>query len=181
MTARNGEAEFLPEEGEGAAKPYAWKYAWIAAAVVALAVIVAVVDSLPPSGASVECGSAGPATPFWLDGAGRWQPSAAEYFQLNIAVRNTSETMKLDVSESRDRWAGAFAADDLGNRYECVRHQGRWSESSTQDTIQPRETMRDVLVIQRPVPNATRLDVAIPAKGVGLRGWFRLRVDLPKR
>jgi hypothetical protein len=100
-----------------------------------------------------------------------------------VEVSNLDPNRKLDFktlagarfSFGRDN---ATLRDNLGNRYRGIDFGfSSLPEFRTEDaSIYPGKAIKDQLVFEAPIGNATHLDLEIPAANVGQTGFFRFRI-----
>ncbi len=102
-----------------------------------------------------------------------------------ILVSNLDANRKLDfktLAGSHFSFTGdsALLKDNFGNRYRGIDFGfSSLPEFRTEEeSIYPGRLVRDQLVFEAPVANATHLDLEIPGKNVGEEGFFRFRIPV---
>ncbi|HEU5117009.1 MAG TPA: hypothetical protein VFT74_10125 [Isosphaeraceae bacterium] len=110
--------------------------------------------------------------------------SQEPYLAISISIVNLSESKKIDYEGYAGGViggaGGATLTDNFGNAYRRVgfglgTHPVGQIESAS---IYPGTAQDDVIVFERPVPNAEYLVLECPGKTVGVDGVFRFRIPM---
>jgi hypothetical protein len=118
-----------------------------------------------------------------LKGIGGEGESKEPLLMVTLEITNTNANRKIDYKT----WAGrsvsferdfATLEDNNGNSYKRISFGfseqpiGRYESES----IYPEKVLGDILVFETPIKTADHLDLELPAKNVGEKGSFRIRI-----
>ena len=109
--------------------------------------------------------------------------SKEDYLLIRVKIRNNDPNRKIDYrswSNTLASLAGieATLSDEFGNKYKYVRNPAAFEIQDTAggESIYPQKEIRDAVVFETPVPNATKFFLTLSAVGCEEKGEFQFEI-----
>lgn len=109
--------------------------------------------------------------------------SNEDYLLIRIRIKNNDPNRKIDYRSWANNLASlagieAKLSDEFGNKYKYVRNPAAFKIQDTEgdESIYPQKEIRDAVVFETPVPNATKFFLTLSAKGCEETGEFLFEI-----